>query len=127
MKLFRALCCLPVFCAGLFAQSAATSQIAGTVQDSSGLAIQGAQVRVTQTDTGQTRSTDTGADGGYVLLSLPIGPYRLEVTKQGFNTYVQTGIVLQVDTNPTIDAKLQVGSVTQQVLAHSKIPVLVFR
>ena len=119
MKLFRALCCLPVFCAGLFAQSAATSQIAGTVQDSSGLAIQGAQVRVTQTDTGQTRSTDTGADGGYVLLSLPIGPYRLEVTKQGFNTYVQTGIVLQVDTNPTIDAKLQVGSVTQQVVVEA--------
>ena len=39
----------------------------------------------------------------YVLPNLPIGPYRLEVTKAGFSTYVQTGIVLQVATNPTVD------------------------
>ncbi len=119
MKMFRALCCLPVFCAGLFAQSVSTSQIAGTVQDSSGLAIQGATVRAVQTDTGLARSTDTGADGAYILPNLPIGPYRLEVTKQGFNTYVQNGIVLQVASNPTIDAKLQVGNVTQQVVVEA--------
>jgi len=119
MKLFRALCCLPVFCVGLFAQSASTSQIAGTVQDSSGLAIQGAQVRAVQTDTGLTRSAESGADGGYILPSLPIGPYRLAVSKQGFNTYVQSGIVLQVDSNPTIDAKLQVGNVSQQVVVEA--------
>jgi hypothetical protein len=81
MKVFRALFCLPVLCAGLFAQSAATSQIAGTVQDSSELAIQGAQIRAVQTDTGQTRSAETGSDGGYILPSLPIGPYRLEVNQ----------------------------------------------
>src|SRR5579863_4643824 len=119
MKLFRALCCLPVFCVGLFAQSAATSQIAGTVQDSSGAAIQGATVRAVQTSTGQARSAESSADGGYILPSLPIGPYRLEVSKPGFNTYVQNGIVLQVDSNPTIDAKLQVGNVTQQVVVEA--------
>ncbi|HEY3826307.1 MAG TPA: TonB-dependent receptor [Bryobacteraceae bacterium] len=119
MRFFRALCCLPLFCAGLFAQSASTSQIAGTVQDSSGAAIPGAQIKATQTNTGQSRTAESGADGGYILPSLPIGPYRLEVTKQGFNTYVQNGIVLQVDTNPTIDAKLQVGNVSQQVVVEA--------
>jgi hypothetical protein len=108
-----------VFCAGLFAQSVATSQIAGTVQDSSGLAIQGATVRAVQTDTGLTRTAETGSDGGYILPNLPIGPYRLEVTKQGFNTYIQNGVVLQVASNPTIDAKLQVGNVTQQVVVEA--------
>jgi hypothetical protein len=119
MKLFKALCCLPALCIALFAQSTSTSQIAGTVQDTSGLAIQGAQVRAVQTDTGQIRNAETGADGGYVLQSLPIGPYRLEVSKAGFNTYVQNGIVLQVDSNPTIDAKLQVGNVSQQVVVEA--------
>ena len=119
MKMFRALCCLPVFCASLFAQSVATSQIAGTVQDASGLAVPGAQVRAIQTDTGLIRTAETGADGAYILPSLPIGPYRLEVTKQGFSTYVQNGIVLQVASNPTIDAKLQVGNVNQQVVVEA--------
>ena len=91
------------------------SQISGTVQDSSGLAIPGAEVRATQTDTGVTRTAVSAADGGYLLPSLPIGPYRLEVSKQGFTSYVQSGITLQVATNPTIDISLKVGAVSEQV------------
>jgi hypothetical protein len=103
----------------LFAQSAATSQISGTIQDASGLAVPGAEVRAVQTDTGSTRTAVTGNDGNYVLPSLPIGPYRLEVSKQGFAKYVQNGIVLQVASNPTIDAKLQIGAATQQVIVEA--------
>src|SRR5215467_5548859 len=102
-------------CFGLHAQSQATAQIQGTVQDASGLAVPGVEVKVTQTDTGTLRTTTTNADGVYVLPNLPIGPYRLEVSKQGFNTYVQTGIVLQVATNPTLDVALKLGAVSEQV------------
>jgi hypothetical protein len=101
--------------AAVFAQSAAVSQISGTVQDSSGLAVPEAQIRITQTDTGLMRTTVSEADGSYILTSLPTGPYRLEVSKQGFSTYVQSGIVLQVNTNPTIGITLKVGSVSEQV------------
>src|SRR5215469_1968016 len=92
----------------------ATSQISGTVRDQSGLAVPGAEVKVTQTATGTVRTANAGADGGYVLSNLPIGPYLLEVTKEGFVKYVQSGIVLQVDSNPTIDVAMKVGSVTEQ-------------
>src|SRR5690348_4015493 len=85
-----------------------TSQINGTVRDASGLAVPGAEVKVTQTATGAMRTTLSGADGSYVLPNLPIGPYLVEVTKDGFSKYVQTGIVLQVDSNPTIDLTLKV-------------------
>ncbi len=102
-----------VSCAAIFAQ--ATSQIQGVVRDPSGSPVQGAEVRATQTDTGTVRTAISGADGGYVLSNLAIGPYRLEVSKSGFSTYVQTGIVLQVATNPTIDIGLNVGAVTQTV------------
>src|SRR6202030_1268412 len=87
--------------AGLWAQTAAVSQISGTVQDPSGAAIAGAVVRVTQTETGFTRTADTGTDGVYRLPELPVGPYKFEATKQAFGPYVQTGIVLQVNINPT--------------------------
>jgi len=97
----------------LFGQS--VSQISGTVKDASGLGIPGAQVTVTQTDTGVTRTAESDANGVYSLPSLPIGPYRLEVKKEGFSTYLQSGIVLQVDTAPTIDPVMKVGAVSESV------------
>src|SRR5207248_2070445 len=49
------------------------------------------------------------------LTSLPVGPYRFEASLPGFRTYVQTGIVLQVNNNPVINAVLEVGRVADQV------------
>jgi len=108
---------------GLLFTSAAvwaqTSQINGVIKDSSGLTIPGAAIKATQTATGVVRTATSGTDGGYVLPDLPIGPYLLEVTKEGFSKYAQTGIVLQVDTNPTVDVNLRVGSVSEQVTVEA--------
>jgi len=73
----------------------ATAQIHGVVQDMSGAAIAGASVKATQTETDFNRTVISESDGGYVLTNLPTGPYRLEITKEGFTTAVQSGIVLQ--------------------------------
>src|SRR5271170_1383473 len=94
-RLFVSVCLLLGVGLALFAQS--VSQISGTVKDATGLGIPGAEVTVTQTDTGVTRTAQTDANGIYSLLSLPLGPYRMEVRKQGFASSVQSGIVLQVD------------------------------
>jgi hypothetical protein len=99
----------------LWAQSQSTSQIQGSISDDSGSGVPGAEIKVTQTDNGTVRTVISEGNGDYVLANLPIGPYRLEVTKSGFSTYVQTGIVLQVATNPTIDIVLKVGRVSEQV------------
>src|ERR1700722_1142013 len=101
--------CLLLASATVWAQS--TAQIGGTVRDASGLAVPGAEVKATQTATGLVRTAISGADGGYVLTNLPIGPYQIEISKEGFSKYVQSGVVLQVDSNPTIDAALRVGAV----------------
>ena len=74
----------------------ATAQIAGTVKDQTGAVLPGAEVTVTQIETGTTRNAVTNETGSYVLSNLPIGPYRLEAALPGFRTYAQTGIVLQV-------------------------------
>lgn len=107
---------LLLLCAvAVWGQSQNLSQIQGTIQDASGAPVPDAQVTATQTDTGVARTTNSGSDGTYVLPNLPIGPYKLEVSKQGFATYVQTGIVLQVATNPTVDVSLKLGAVNEQV------------
>ncbi|HEY7387574.1 MAG TPA: TonB-dependent receptor [Bryobacteraceae bacterium] len=96
-----------------------TAQINGAVKDSTGLPVTGATVQVTQTATGLVRTATSGADGSYVFSNLPIGPYLLEITKSGFSKFVQSGILLQVDSSPTIDAVLKVGAVTEQVVVEA--------
>ena len=113
MKTIRVAILFALACAGVWAQG--ISQIQGIVRDASGSAVPGAKVTATQTDTGAVRTAVSGEDGAYVLANLPIGPYRIEAAKEGFATYVQTGIVLQVATNPTVDIALKVGAVTEQV------------
>ena len=100
---------------GLSLWGQSVSQISGTVKDISGSAVPGAEVTVTQTDTGVTRTAQSDANGVYSLPSLPLGPYRMEVKKDGFTTYLQSGIVLLVDTAPTIDPVLTVGAVSESV------------
>ena len=84
------------------AQTSQVAQVSGRVVDGSGAAIVGAHVSMTNVDTGLIRATDTGDNGSYNLTTLPIGTYRLEAAKEGFGKYVQSGIVLDVNTNPTI-------------------------
>jgi TonB-dependent receptor-like protein/carboxypeptidase family protein len=58
----------------------------------------------------------TESDGAYTVPNLAAGPYQLKVTLDGFTTYVQDGIVLQVGSNPQINAELKVGSVSEQII-----------
>src|SRR5262245_38334466 len=97
------------------AQVISAAQIGGTVRDQSGAVLPGAEIQVTQTATGAVRTVISAEDGGYVITNLPIGPYMLEVSLPGFSTYVQTGIVLQVNSNPTLNVVLEVGQVTETV------------
>ena len=106
-------------CVSLWAQAVSTSQIKGTVQDPSGSVVPGAEVTVTQTDTGVTRNVTTGADGSYLFTELPVGPYQLQVVKAGFSKSVQSGIVLQIASNPTINVTLKVGAASEQVVVEA--------
>src|SRR5688500_10247763 len=102
----------------------ATAQLSGTVRDESGAVLPGVTVTVTQTETGFTRTVVTDDTGAYVLPNLPLGPYRLEVSLQGFRTYVQTGIVLQVAATPTINTSLAVGNLEETVAVEAAAPIV---
>jgi hypothetical protein len=98
-----------------WAQSVSTAQINGTVKDQSNAGLPGATITVTQTDTGLTRTAVSDESGSYVLQNLPIGPYRFEAELQGFRKFVQTGIVLQVNANPTLNVTLQLGQLAETI------------
>ena len=93
----------------------ATAQINGVVKDQTGAVLPGVEITVTQTDTGISRTAISSETGSYILPNLLVGPYRLEASLPGFRTYVQTGIVLQVNSSPVINAILEVGQVSEQI------------
>src|SRR6476659_3910666 len=105
--LFAVLVILSFGTAMVWAQ--ATAQISGTVKDQTGAVLPGVEVTATQTATGTKRNAVTDETGSYILQNLAIGPYTLEAMLPGFKGYVQNGIVLQVGTNPVVNAVLEVG------------------
>src|ERR1700680_279552 len=97
------------------AQSVVGAQISGVVTDPTGAVIPSAQIKVTQTESGQTRTTVSTSNGSYSLPNLPVGPHPLEVTTQGFERYVQSGIILTVGNEVHVNVNLRVGDTTQEI------------
>lgn len=105
---------LLVIPSSLLAQAAGTASIQGTVTDPTGAAIPNAKVVLTKTDTGTSRTTTTDNNGVYALPNVPVGPYSLTVSSEGFQTYTQTG-TLEVGNSISIDPHMTVGSATEHV------------
>ena len=100
---------------GINAWTQATAQISGAVKDQTGAVLPGVEVTATQTETGTSRMTITNETGSYVLPNLALGTYRLQAALPGFRTFVQTGIVLQVNSSPVVNPVLEVGQVSEEV------------
>ena len=87
--------------------------------------LPGVTVTVTNTATGLTRTVVTDGDGAYIVSNLPPGPYRLEATLQGFRTYAQTGIVLQVGGTPTHQRRRSaLGDLAETVTVEAAAPLV---
>jgi hypothetical protein len=109
-------------CTAAFAQG--TAQMSGSVRDPTGALLPGVEVTATQTATGIVRTAVTNETGLYILQNLTIGPYRLEAALPGFRPYAQTGIVLGVSSNPTVNIVLEIGEVTQSVEVQANVAMV---
>jgi len=107
----------------VFAQVESGS-INGVVLDNSGAVISGASVTVTNTATSQVRKTVTNTSGEYSVPFLAPGTYDLEASKEGFGTFDQQGLVLQVNQTLGINITLKPASLRQTVEVASQLPPL---
>jgi len=98
--------------------------IAGFVSDLTGAAIAEAQVSLTNLDTTEKRSQQTGPDGLYSFVNLLPGRYRIDVEKTGFKRFARPEVVVEVGQVVRIDASLPVGDVTQTVEVTGETPLL---
>jgi Carboxypeptidase regulatory-like domain len=102
-----------------------TAQLTGQITDSSGAAIPGAMVTVTNAARGIKVVVTSNATGNYVVPLLPPADgYELTVSKTGFTGATRSGITLQVAQVAEINIALAVGSVSQNVLVTGAPPLL---
>jgi len=94
---------------------AITSSISGTVSDSSGAAVPGAIVTISDASQGVERKVTANSTGSYLVAGLPAGTYDLKVVAAGFRAYVATGITVHSAEQIRADATLQVGTVSTSV------------
>jgi hypothetical protein len=97
------------------AQLTDTGSIVGTVHDQTGAAIPAAKITVTNVGTNVRQTTNTDASGQYVVPSLKVGTYAVAVEKTGFQTSVQSGIAVDVQSRVQVDVTMQLGFMTQRV------------
>ena len=102
----------------------ATGSIVGTVVDSSGQLVPGAQVTVREVNRNTTTTLTTDAAGVYTAPFLVPGTYEVSVELPGFKSWIRRGIVLQVNDRLRIDASLEVGTVTESTTVQAESPLV---
>jgi len=83
-----------------------TASISGAVKDPSGAAVVGATVTATNVETGIEHTLHSNAQGYYSFQELPLGHYNIKVQQTGFKTFLQTGLVLDVNAALVVDVTL---------------------
>src|SRR5438270_1332862 len=96
-------------------QIANDGAVLGVVTDSSGAPVPGASVTAQNLDTGFSKITTTDTTGNFEILALPIGPYSVSVSMQGFKTWKLERMALDIGARSRISPALQVGDVKEQV------------
>ncbi len=99
-------------------------RIRGTVMDSSGSAVAGAKVRLTNEANGAEREANTGATGEYIFLEVPVGSYQIQVDQAGFKKYSRKGVALNLNEVIGLDISLVVGGSTETVEVTGAPPLV---
>ena len=101
-----------------------SAAISGVVTDASGAAIPAVTVTANDLETGTVRTTATDTAGRYQLPELAVGAYEVTVAKDGFRTTVRGGIHLVVGQHASLDFRLQVGAVQEQITVTGEVSPL---
>ena len=106
------------------AQSTTDGAIGGTVTDQSGAVVPNASVTTTNLGTAGTSTGTTDASGRYQIIHLQPGFYSLEVSANGLAAFKATRITVEVGRTTTIDARLNVATASETVVATAEAPVI---
>src|SRR5437764_7657686 len=98
--------------------------VTGTVTDTSGAAVPGAALVLTNPATGLSQNATSAANGNYSFIYLPAGKYSVTAEKTGFRKAEAADVLVEVNTDTRLDIKLQVGTLSESVQVTSVAPLL---
>ena len=114
-KLLVSLCILILAFTSQLAAQSARARIVGTVKDPQGAVIAGADVSVTNVATGAQTKAVSDQQGSYQALELPIGAYKVKVTRDGFTSVETVAYTLEINQVQRIDITLKVGTKSETI------------
>ncbi|MGH9785580.1 MAG: carboxypeptidase regulatory-like domain-containing protein, partial [Terriglobia bacterium] len=121
---FFALSVVAIFFSAVLYGQTTTAQISGTVRDSSGGIVPGAEITIRSTGTGISRTLQSDVQGRYVAPDLSIGNYEVRVGSAGFQTQVRTGVTLTVGQHAVFNFTLSPGAVLETVTVTGEAPLV---
>ena len=101
-----------------------SATISGVVHDTQKAVIPGAKISVRHTETNAAREMAAGAEGDFTVTNLPPGSYELRVEHEGFRSYIQNNIVLELGQVLRAEVHLQVGSVAESVTVSTEVALI---
>ena len=115
---------LGVVCAPVALAQETTATITGQIIDSSGAAVAGAEITLTNVNTRDERRAKSGDDGYYSLTQLTPGIYDISVKVQGFKEYINKKVEFLVNDRKTINIQLAAGAISEQVTVTAEAPIV---
>ena len=98
--------------------------VVGSVTDSSGAAVPGSAVTLTNLGTNEKRTTQTDESGNYSFPNVSAGQYEVQIDKEGFTRFDRRPLDVLVDVSSRVDAALQVGATSEVITVTGQAPVL---
>ena len=109
-----------LFMPTMAAAQTVTGTLRGTVSDSKGAVVPGADVIIRNMETGQERTLKTGSEGVYVAPFMPLARYTITATGPGFSKVAQENIELGLNQTRVVNFELSPSAVTEAVVVTSE-------
>src|SRR5712691_10105468 len=123
-KLAGGVIALLLMLGGVPASAQSIGTILGVLRNIKKKVVPEATVTITNIETGLSRTVPSGADGAFRAPALQVGRYDLRIEKTGFRTEVQRGLILEVGQELLVNASLQIGAVTQELVVSGEAPLV---
>ncbi|MBC7925933.1 MAG: carboxypeptidase regulatory-like domain-containing protein, partial [Bryobacteraceae bacterium] len=116
--------CLLLACAAILGAQSFQGSLRGRITDPNGAAVPLVKVTLIDEGTSLSRATLTSEQGEYTFAAVNPATYKITVESPGFSVGTRSGVVVSTQTTVTVDIRLELGAVSEQVNVMEEAPAI---